>query len=245
MDWSNPIGSTVSGAFGLLGNYLQYKYNTRLAEQQNQYNLEMWKLNNEYNSPQAQMKRFEEAGLNPNLIYGQGTPGNSPSAPQMVTPEAPNLSKDMRELAQAFNIEGLRVAIANRRKANAEAKEAENAAERSSLVLGAEKAFGTKYYLDPTTGQYKERPKFAPGEAPFIDPRAYYINKILEDNFRTNSLLVPRAALIGSQRLYNIERQKLLAPQVGMMNYSAKYFPYTFWLGNARTGAQVVSPLIP
>lgn len=28
-----------------------------------------------YNSPKAQMARFEEAGLNPNLIYGQGTPG--------------------------------------------------------------------------------------------------------------------------------------------------------------------------
>lgn len=31
---------------------------------------------NEYNSPASQMKRYQEAGLNPNLIYGQGTPGN-------------------------------------------------------------------------------------------------------------------------------------------------------------------------
>lgn len=28
-----------------------------------------------YNSPAAQMARFKEAGLNPNLMYGQGTPG--------------------------------------------------------------------------------------------------------------------------------------------------------------------------
>lgn len=28
-----------------------------------------------YNSPSAQMQRFKDAGLNPNLIYGQGTPG--------------------------------------------------------------------------------------------------------------------------------------------------------------------------
>lgn len=36
-----------------------------------------------YNSPEAQMKRFRDAGLNPNLIYGQGNPGNtSGSAPQ-------------------------------------------------------------------------------------------------------------------------------------------------------------------
>lgn len=31
---------------------------------------------NAYNSPKAQMQRYKEAGLNPNLIYGQGTPGN-------------------------------------------------------------------------------------------------------------------------------------------------------------------------
>ena len=36
-------------------------------------NLEMWNLQNEYNSPSAQMERFKEAGLNPNLIYGPGS----------------------------------------------------------------------------------------------------------------------------------------------------------------------------
>lgn len=30
-----------------------------------------WNMQNEYNSPNAQMKRYKEAGLNPNLIYGQ------------------------------------------------------------------------------------------------------------------------------------------------------------------------------
>jgi len=34
---------------------------------------------NKYNSPANQMSRFQEAGLNPNLIYGQGSPGNQSS----------------------------------------------------------------------------------------------------------------------------------------------------------------------
>lgn len=29
-----------------------------------------------YNTPKMQMQRFQEAGLNPNLVYGQGSPGN-------------------------------------------------------------------------------------------------------------------------------------------------------------------------
>jgi hypothetical protein len=38
---------------------------------QNTDALTNWNRQNEYNSPQAQMRRFKEAGLNPNLIYGQ------------------------------------------------------------------------------------------------------------------------------------------------------------------------------
>lgn len=33
--------------------------------------LDDWNRNNEYNSPAAQMARYRDAGLNPNLIYGQ------------------------------------------------------------------------------------------------------------------------------------------------------------------------------
>jgi len=39
--------------------------------------LEFWHMQNTYNSPQEQMKRFAAAGLNPNLIYGRGESGNS------------------------------------------------------------------------------------------------------------------------------------------------------------------------
>lgn len=42
---------------------------------------EMWNMQNEYNSPLEQMKRYADAGLSPYLIYGQGTPGNAQSQP--------------------------------------------------------------------------------------------------------------------------------------------------------------------
>lgn len=44
-----------------------------------------------YNSPAAQMARYEEAGLNPNLIYGQGTPGNVSASAPSATHAAPKL----------------------------------------------------------------------------------------------------------------------------------------------------------
>lgn len=46
----------------------------------------MWNRQNEYNSPSAQMSRFKEAGLNPNLIYGQGSSGNATQLPKYSAP---------------------------------------------------------------------------------------------------------------------------------------------------------------
>lgn len=49
------------------------------AESQLSYErgLGAWHMQNAYNSPEAQMQRYKAAGLNPHLIYGQGSPGNA------------------------------------------------------------------------------------------------------------------------------------------------------------------------
>lgn len=249
MDWSNPVASAFSGAFGLLGAGLQYKYNRKLAEQQNQYNIDMWNMQNEYNSPANQMKRYEQAGLNPNLIYGQGTPGNAASSPEQVTPAAPDLTPALRELSQAFNIEGLKTAIANRKKAQAEARIAKTQADDTEDEYIGKLVVGTNFYVD-SHGQLVPMPGIEPDEYGIrrhgiTGVSAYYMYRSLLDNYRNNSLLAPRAALIGSQTLLNQSRRDYLAPQISMANYEAKHYPWTFWLGNARTGAQAVSEFLP
>lgn len=62
------------------------KANKDLAEFGYNKDLEMWQRMNEYNSPAAQMARFQEAGLNPHLIYGQGNAGNASSMPNYQAP---------------------------------------------------------------------------------------------------------------------------------------------------------------
>lgn len=60
----------------------QNRVNTDIA-----YNrqMELLKYQLDYNSPLAQMQRFKDAGLNPNLVYGQGSPGNMQNAPNPPT----------------------------------------------------------------------------------------------------------------------------------------------------------------
>lgn len=53
------------------------KYLDAVWEKEKAYNTELWNKQNEYNTPQAQMARLEAAGLNKNLMYGQGTTGNA------------------------------------------------------------------------------------------------------------------------------------------------------------------------
>lgn len=40
-----------------------------------------WHMQNAYNSPQEQMRRLQAAGLNPNLVYGNGSAVNTASSP--------------------------------------------------------------------------------------------------------------------------------------------------------------------
>lgn len=57
-----------------------HKYNMQLAKYQYDKNMEAWHMQNEYNSPSSQMSRLKQAGLNPNLVYGNGTvTGNTTS----------------------------------------------------------------------------------------------------------------------------------------------------------------------
>jgi len=56
------------------------------TDQQYKRQIEQRDYMNEYNSTKNQMARYEEAGLNPHLVYGQGTTGNQNYAPK---PERP------------------------------------------------------------------------------------------------------------------------------------------------------------
>lgn len=62
--------------FNVAYDYITYKRNRKDREadyqQQKADNREMWNAQNQYNSPEQQMNRLRQAGLNPNLVYGKG-----------------------------------------------------------------------------------------------------------------------------------------------------------------------------
>jgi len=72
------IAGGLSGLAGFGQSLIQANVNKKneaftreMYERQRKDSLADWSMMNEYNSPTAQMERFKQAGLNPNLIYGQ------------------------------------------------------------------------------------------------------------------------------------------------------------------------------
>ena len=86
------MSSIIPAAITAIGGFFGNMFNKNAANkawdkqaafsQQQQHNQQkwiesMWRQNNSYNSPAAQMQRYKQAGLNPDLIYSQGNAGNS------------------------------------------------------------------------------------------------------------------------------------------------------------------------
>ena len=60
-------------------------YNLRLAQMQNNWNIAQWNRENAYNTPSAQKARLSAAGLNADMMYGNGGVSNtSASSPAMT-----------------------------------------------------------------------------------------------------------------------------------------------------------------
>lgn len=91
------LAAGAAGISSIASGVLQAKANKEAQDKtikENRYlsnlaysrDVEMWNRQNEYNSPESQMKRLESAGLNPNLVYGTGAVGNQTGAPPSYTP---------------------------------------------------------------------------------------------------------------------------------------------------------------
>lgn len=109
---SQPLGSPkdvqnqVFGGYTTkdMADYSQAAYNYQMQQQQQAFELEMWNLKNQYDSPAAQMQRYQDAGLNPNLIYGQqNVSGNTPQGSPATFRSSGSFSRGAQNAAQMIS----------------------------------------------------------------------------------------------------------------------------------------------
>lgn len=118
---SGSFGSALAGIGGLASSIINpilqlitNRSNRLFAEEQakleNQWNIEQWNRENAYNTPAAQMQRYIDAGLNPNLVVGQqNLSASSPAmtsakdAPAAIAPQLA-LGQGALQAAQVRNL---------------------------------------------------------------------------------------------------------------------------------------------
>lgn len=106
----NTAGGLVTGALNrnYQGRLLkrQQAWSEKMAVQQNQWNIEQWQRENEYNAPVNQMARYEAAGINPYNAVSSGQIGSGTASPlQSATPNnvaAPSFADAFRNPMSDF-----------------------------------------------------------------------------------------------------------------------------------------------
>lgn len=95
------ISQLGSGLFGYLGQKQANKTNIQLAKDAREHDVNMWNMQNAYNTPAMQMQRLTEAGLNPHLMYGQGNTGNASTPQKAPVPEVGNELTSLSQMSLA------------------------------------------------------------------------------------------------------------------------------------------------
>lgn len=141
-------------ALGQMGmNFINQQQARSDYKRQRADNLEFWHMQNEYNSPQAQMKRFQEAGLNPMLIYGQGNNASPISTPDMQhtqhrDPQIGNAAMEgLPAISAMYDIEIKQATIDNLKTQN-EVLQKERDLKASQIPLTTTNAERAKFNLD-------------------------------------------------------------------------------------------------
>lgn len=106
--------------FNVFQSHIQRLWNEKMWNKQKDWSLQMWNKQNAYNTPQAQMARFRQAGLNPNLIYGKGTAGQAtpvqqPDVKGYSRAEAANVTRGMDAFGDYTRLSNIRTQSDNLR----------------------------------------------------------------------------------------------------------------------------------
>lgn len=192
---------------GFARDYANRKYSEKLYARQKADSLEFWNMQNKYNSPAEAMKRFQEAGLNPNLIYGNS--GNN-SAAQIPTPDTepsflrePRVDKSVNLMSNLLGQADLRI-----KQAQANNLDTQNEVLKQEIALKALNYKRGSLNLDLETELYSTN---ADARRAALRKTQVETDVLIDRNIReavTNSQSVAESA----ERILNLQEQRKSMP---------------------------------
>lgn len=83
------VGAVIAGVGAIASAIINNQNTKKRNKEQRDYNTMMWEKQNAYDSPEETRKRLQQAGLNPALMYGQGSSWANSANPESYNPETP------------------------------------------------------------------------------------------------------------------------------------------------------------
>lgn len=110
MSLSSLFGGLAQSAINQQSVVSTNNANREINRNNNLFNQMMWEREKEYNSPVAQMKRLQEAGINPAFAYSNGVSNTVSSAPTAASPIPMQAytGNDLAELGNRMSLDSLR-----------------------------------------------------------------------------------------------------------------------------------------
>lgn len=210
---SNVLGVGLDALIQSGQNKEARRYSTYMYDRQRADALADWNMQNEYNSPQAQMARLKAAGLNPMLVYGSGSQVSSASTPRGASeghwqPQRISVQGGLQGSIQAFQdtrIKQLQTDLINEQIANLK-----------SRTTGQDiQNIGYGYHnnlmdLQAARGayEYKLRQQFGEGQesARLVGMQAHNQYTIDENERRT--LLTNRSLDVSAEQILNMRASR-------------------------------------
>lgn len=228
--WEALGDSALNLGASLIGMDRQKDANKDMMNWQNTNTIEMWKMNNEYNTPANQMARLAAAGINPNLAFSNGGLSNvsisSPNADSSSV-SAPHMP-DVSIFAKALQNEQAKNNIENVTQFNNLIKQQTEVAEQEANLKNQQRleslartfGFNADNYVKHNIRKYLvDQAKYQSEAAKYLPQRE--LAKIHHDV--ANTWLTEASAVLKDQELVNLHRQgKKLLSEINLLNEQAK-----------------------
>lgn len=206
------VGDAVNGLVSLF-----------TAKRNRQNALDDWNRQNEYNSPAAQMQRYKDAGLSPNLIYGQTNTAAPVRSTEMVAPQLDPKNVDV--ITRSQNLTQQRLQTDNLQK-QLEVQDANIAL----LKANALKTASETDWKNLNTDRLKNN--IMPYDFDYYNLRSRQMAQGINNQTVQNEVLSNTAQKIKSDTNLNTQRKALMLQQIANLE-NAKYW-------NSLTKAQQI-----
>lgn len=149
VDWTNIGMSAAQSGANIGGAIISGIYNRKRQQEAQKWSEQMWNKQNEYNLPINQIKRLQEAGINPNLAFGSAASAMGTTVPSVPRySDAPDFGAAVSSGIRGYmerRYERMQV-LNNIREQNANIVEKEMDNETKSLLLDDYRAMKRSEY---------------------------------------------------------------------------------------------------